>query len=340
MTAGRDGPFVGIITPTYNHGRYIGACVRSVQQQTYRNWEQVVIDDGSTDKTREIVSDLSDDRLALLERKHVGVEGLGTTYNAGLRQTNAELVAILEGDDAWSPSKLELQVKAFEDQNVVLSWSKGLMIREDGRRLYALSTVKSKAPIESFGASDLASPLLVSNFICPSSSVMLRRSVLERVGGFFQPAGVPFVDLPTFLLIILKMHERERFVYLDRILAFWRRHSAQVSRSYRSMASARLKTIESLRKHLDPGTLKRLGLKDTFVSEIEAYYEGRALLAADNFQECRSQFRACLDSPSPQLRLRGILGLASRSMRFDFFRIVPTALRYRIGRLTSSGGFA
>ena len=83
MTAGRADPLVGIITPTYNHARYIGACLRSVQSQSYRSWEQVVIDDGSTDQTPEIVDELSDDRLVLLRRKHVGIEGLGATYNAG-----------------------------------------------------------------------------------------------------------------------------------------------------------------------------------------------------------------------------------------------------------------
>ena len=336
MTDGGGSPFVSIITPTYNHARYIDACVRSVQSQTYKDWEQVVVDDGSNDKTREIVEGYSDERLTLVKRKHVGVEGLGSTYNAGLRHTSAELVAILEGDDAWSPSKLELQVKAFQDHNVVLSWSKGMMIREDGRRLYPLSTVKCKAPIESFSASELASRLLISNPISPSSSVIIRRSVLERVGGFIQPTGVPFVDLPTFLLIMLAMNERERFVYLDRILAFWRRHSAQVSRLSRNMASGRLKTIGSLRKRLDSETLNRLGLNEAFICEIEAYYEGRALLSSEKFQQCQSQFEMCLDSHSPELRLRGLLGLASHSLRFDFFRIVPTVVRYRFGRLTSS----
>ena len=288
MTAGRADPLVGIITPTYNHARYIGACLRSVQSQSYRLWEQVVIDDGSTDQTPEIVDELSDDRLVLLRRKHVGIEGLGATYNAGLNQTKAELVAILEGDDTWSPSKLELQVTAFRDPNVVLSWSKGLMISQDGRKLYALSTVRCKSPTESFSARELAMPLLVSNLICPSSSVIIRRSALERVGGFVQPAGVPFVDLPTFLLILLTLSEQERFVYTNRILAFWRRHSAQISRSYRIMAGARLKTISSLRNRLDRNTLDRLGMKDEFLEEIEAYYKGRALLASDNFQESLS----------------------------------------------------
>ena len=338
MTARRADPLVGIITPTYNHARYIGACMRSVQSQSYRLWEQVVIDDGSTDQTSEIVDDLSDDRLVLLQRKHVGIEGLGATYNAGLNQTEAELIALLEGDDTWLPSKLELQVRAFRDPNVVLSWSKGLMINQDGRKLYPLSTVRCKSPTESFSARELAMPLLVSNFICPSSSVVIRRSVLERVGGFVQPAGVPFVDLPTFLLIVLTLSEQERFVYTNRILAFWRRHSAQISRSYRIMASARLKTISSLRNRLDRNTLDRLGMKDEFIEEIEAYYKGRALLASNNFQESLSQFRVCLGSHNPQLRLRGLLGLASHSLRFDYFRIVPTVIRYRIGRLTAKGG--
>src|SRR5437016_984808 len=146
MISKRRGPYVSIITPTYNHAKFIGACVRSVQGQTYRDWEQIVIDDGSTDETAKIVESLSDDRLVLMEREHIGVEGLGKTYNAGLKRTNAELVAILEGDDTWSPRKLEEQVAAFQDENIVLCWSGGWVIREDGTKLYSLSTARCKGP--------------------------------------------------------------------------------------------------------------------------------------------------------------------------------------------------
>jgi len=336
MLSKRSGPYVSIITPTYNHAKFISACVRSVQRQTYRDWEQIVVDDGSTDETARIVESLSDDRLVLIEREHLGVEGLGKTYNAGLKRTNAELVAILEGDDTWSPRKLEDQVAAFQDENIVLCWSGGWVIREDGTKLYSLSTARCNGPTETFSATKLASPLLISNFICPSSTVIVRRSVLDRVGGFVQPAGVPFVDLPTFLSIILTMNERERFIYFDKVHAYWRRHDAQISRAYRSMTTARAKTIGGLRGQMDGATLSRLGLTKKFVREIEAYYQGRALLASGNFQGSSGLFRICLNSDRPQLRLRGLLGLASCSISFDFFRIVPTLLRYRIGRLASS----
>src|SRR5437773_11740353 len=94
-------PLVSVITPTYNQAAYLEVCLQSVVDQTYANWEQIVIDDGSTDSTLSIVKRFMDDRTKLVRREHVGIEGLADAYNAGLSLANGELIAILDGDDVW-----------------------------------------------------------------------------------------------------------------------------------------------------------------------------------------------------------------------------------------------
>ena len=115
-------PLVSIITPTYNHEQFIGQCVGSVLAQTYTNWEQIIIDDGSTDNTNEVIKTYNDRRIRYIYQKNVGIWKLNETYNKALALANGELIAILEGDDFWPPDKLEVQVPFFLNTNVVLAF--------------------------------------------------------------------------------------------------------------------------------------------------------------------------------------------------------------------------
>ena len=82
-----DNPLVSVITPAYNHGRYIGQSIQSLLAQTYSNWELVVVDDGSTDNTAEVVQSFGDPRITYLYQENRGVGELAGTINTGLRKT-------------------------------------------------------------------------------------------------------------------------------------------------------------------------------------------------------------------------------------------------------------
>src|SRR5688500_377534 len=98
---GMKSPLVTIVTPAYNQKRYIAECVESVLAQTYPHWEQIVVDDGSTDGTPEIVESYRDPRIRCIRLPHRGLAALGESYNTALAAARGELVAILEGDDLW-----------------------------------------------------------------------------------------------------------------------------------------------------------------------------------------------------------------------------------------------
>ena len=129
------GPLVSILTPTYNHQLYIRQCIESVLAQTDERWEQIVLDDGSTDATGAIVSSFKDERVRYVPQEHTGIEHLADTYNKGLAMARGELIAVLEGDDFWPPDKLERQIPAFADPDVVLSWGQGGQVDATGRVL-------------------------------------------------------------------------------------------------------------------------------------------------------------------------------------------------------------
>src|SRR5258707_3339207 len=94
-------PLVTILSPAYNQRRYIGQCIESALSQTYPQWEQIIVDDGSTDGTREIVAEYGDPRIRLICLPHRGLGALAQSYNAALAAARGSLVGILEGDDAW-----------------------------------------------------------------------------------------------------------------------------------------------------------------------------------------------------------------------------------------------
>lgn len=105
-------PLISIVMPTYNRADFIIETIESIQKQTYRNWELIIVDDGSTDNTSTMVEHLADDRISYYKEPHFGMEN---ARNTGLRKTNGELIAFMDSDDLWAKGKLEKQVSIFEE---------------------------------------------------------------------------------------------------------------------------------------------------------------------------------------------------------------------------------
>lgn len=103
---------ISIIITTYNGAKYIADTIDSVLNQTYQNWELIIIDDGSDDKTTEVVTGFKDGRIQLHMAGRIGING--QVKNIGLSQASGELIAFIDHDDLWAPAKLEKQVKALQ----------------------------------------------------------------------------------------------------------------------------------------------------------------------------------------------------------------------------------
>ena len=131
-------PLVSIITPTYNHENFISECLESVLAQSYANWEQIVIDDGSTDKTAKIVSKFKDDRIKYIRQDNKGILRLGESYNLALQISKGEYIAVLEGNDFWPSDKLEIQIDAMGGSDAILSWGRAEVMDEKGNLLAVL----------------------------------------------------------------------------------------------------------------------------------------------------------------------------------------------------------
>ncbi len=215
-------PVVTIITPTFNHEAFVGEALRSAIAQTYSAWELVVVDDGSTDRTVSIVRSFDDPRITLVKRPHRGLSGLGEAYRAALDASSGSLVAVLEGDDRWPETKLEIQVPDFTDPQVVLSYGTAGLIDDRGC-MFGLAEPAIAPAVRDNDPPGSILPSLTEGNPIVSPTVVVRRAALERIGGFWQPPGVPYLDHPTWLKLALE----GRFRHHAEVCGYWRRHPAQ-----------------------------------------------------------------------------------------------------------------
>ncbi|MCR5362897.1 MAG: glycosyltransferase family 2 protein [Bacteroidales bacterium] len=123
---------VSIITPTYNCGPFIAETIRSVQAQTYTDWEMIIVDDCSTDETRDVVAGfiVNDPRIRYLcnERN----SGAAITRNRALREARGRWIAFLDSDDLWEPQKLERQVDFMSANGYAFTYHEYVEMMQDG----------------------------------------------------------------------------------------------------------------------------------------------------------------------------------------------------------------
>lgn len=125
-------PLVSIITPCYNAQDFIARTIESVLNQTYQNWEMIIVDDLSIDKSLEILSKyaLNESRVKII--KNDVNQGVGKSRNFAIHKAKGKYIAFLDSDDVWLSHKLEKQVKFMLKYAVTISYSSYLTIDENG----------------------------------------------------------------------------------------------------------------------------------------------------------------------------------------------------------------
>ncbi len=167
-------PTISIVIPAYNAESTIRETIESVQKQTFSDFEVIIIDDGSTDKTVEIINNFDDERIKVFSYENGGVSA---ARNRGISHANGEFIAFLDADDLWTPDKLELQLAVLEkysEAGVAYSWT---YFMYEQRKV-----IKAGNPVYFKG--DVYSNLLVENFLAHGSNPLIRREIIDCVGGY------------------------------------------------------------------------------------------------------------------------------------------------------------
>jgi glycosyltransferase involved in cell wall biosynthesis len=206
-------PAVSVVVATRNYGRYLAGALRSVLDQTWRDLEVVVIDDGSADDTPDVVRPFRGDRRVRYHR----TDGLGQprAKNLGVQLSRAPLVAFLDGDDEWLPTKLARQLPLFDNPAVGVVYSRRTLMDAAGKEL--------STPLPTLVRGRVYDKLLVQNPVC-FSSVVVRRAVFETVG-LFDPALPLSIDYDLWL----RVARHFEFGYIDQPLVRYRTGHANLS---------------------------------------------------------------------------------------------------------------
>jgi cellulose synthase/poly-beta-1,6-N-acetylglucosamine synthase-like glycosyltransferase len=170
-------PKVSVVIPAYNIRTYVAEALISLENQSLQSFEAIVVDDGSTDGTANIVKQFCqrDPRFRLFTKPN---GGLSSARNYGIRQVQAEYIAMLDGDDCFEPTKLANHVEWLDrDPDIGVVYSASKIIRDDGRVSWMSLSGKPILP-------DSLPSLLCKNFMGHGSNAVFRRVLVQEVGEF------------------------------------------------------------------------------------------------------------------------------------------------------------
>jgi glycosyltransferase involved in cell wall biosynthesis len=236
-------PLVSVIIPAYNAEAFIQKTIESVLQQTYTNLEVIVVDDGSSDRTAEIVQELAqtDSRLQLIQQFNSGV---AAARNLAIEKSQGEFIAPIDADDIWYPTNIEKQVQCMlrspQSVGVVYSWSADIDEEDNLTGEFRASLIEGNVYLA----------LICHNFLGNSSSSLIRRSALGKVGDYSpkflerEAQGCEDWDL------YLRLAEAYEYRVVPELLVGYRKISSSMSCSYRTMAKSHTLMLQSVRlKH-------------------------------------------------------------------------------------------
>jgi len=264
-----------VIIPTYNRASLVTSAIKSVINQTYQDYEIIVIDDGSTDNTLDVLAAYSD-QIKYVLLPHSG--NPATARNAGLSIAEGEYVAFLDSDDEWLPEKLERQVQILNSNPEIGLICSNALVRYHGReqmdQLYL-------HPDWGFSGSVLPE-LLERNFIITSTTI-IRRAILEKTGAFCQLPALTAEDYDLWLRIasLSNIH------FIPDALAIYTEYSGSNLRFTRKVSQhwqGHLIILDRLRKFAEKQNLQ-LDIPPKAFPELAFHYQKNLIKALWNERE-------------------------------------------------------
>lgn len=216
-------PEVSVVIPTHNRAEFLRPAIQSVLAQTYQDFEIIIIDDGSTDNTQNVVRNFHDQRI-----KYVRYEtnrGEALSRNAGILRSEGKYIAFLDDDDEWFPEILEMQVKAMENghSDIGLVYTGRFIVDQATDRILSQEIPQKRG--------DVYQDLLRENFVGATSVVLLKREVIERVG-LFDPNIAYGLDFDLWIRISKHSH----FEYIKEPLVKYRFHKSRLSNDLKTVS--------------------------------------------------------------------------------------------------------
>ena len=265
---------ISVIIPVYNGEKTIRETIDSVIKQTFDNFELIVINDGSTDSTLDIVNSIQDSRIKVFSYDNAGQSA---SRNWGISLAKGEYISFIDADDLWTPDKLESQLKALQENpqaSVAYSWTDWIdesgNLRDRGTHITENGYVYEQ--------------LLLNNFIANGSNVLIKSEAIKETGGF-ETSLIPAEDWDMWIRLASRYH----FVAVPYPQILYRVYTSSSSGNVWKMESSILRVINkaftnapSSVKHLRKESLCGIYQYLTFKA-VEHPLEKKKSLAAIRF---------------------------------------------------------
>ena len=217
-------PLVSIIIPTYNHAKFISKSLKSVINQTFENWEAIVVDNHSTDDTDKILNQYIDSRIKYLKIYNNGI--IAKSRNHGIKEAKGEWIAFLDSDDWWTRDKLEICFRninddvdfIYHDLEIVDKKSKSYFKKKNFKGRYLSKPILK----------DLLVGMIEEGNAIGNSSVVVRKKILTKIGGISENENlVASEDYNTWLRIA---EITDKFKYIKKRLGYYLIHEASAQK--------------------------------------------------------------------------------------------------------------
>jgi glycosyltransferase involved in cell wall biosynthesis len=230
-------PLVSIIIPTYNHAHFLGVAIQSALAQDYPHLEVIVVDDGSTDNTREVIGPfLEHPQVRYIYQEN---HGLSVARNRGIAESRGEYLNFLDADDYLHPAKIARQAQLLDSEPwLAFVYCDVIQVDENGEEIdnnYSIGLSRKKLD------GDIFDSLMLGGYF-PVHAVLIRRSVLDQVGLFDETLK----SLEDFHLWLRVSAEGFRARYIGEKLVYYRRYSGSMSQDEVTMHSAYSTVIEKI----------------------------------------------------------------------------------------------
>lgn len=269
---------VSVVIPAFNSAAYIRETINSVLNQSFKDLEVVVVDDGSKDNTGELLKDYHSKVRYILKENG----GPASARNLGIKEAKGEFIAFLDADDLWMSDKLEKQLERFDGEDIGLVFSSVQKMDKDN---HDLPDYVNRERFEGH----IFEKLFNKNFV-PTSTVLVRKSCFEEFGVFDEdPELISVEDYDMWLRIASKY----KLAHVDEKLVRYRVHENNISKNLARSYFGEIKVLEANKKRF---AQKYPQIENAWVPRLAKVYYELAIdyFAANQFPEARKYFKESL----------------------------------------------
>jgi len=221
-------PRVSVIIPTYNRAKYISEAIGSIMSQTYNDYEIIVVDDGSTDNTKEVLKKYKE-KIKYVCQKN---QGSAAARNRGVKESRGEFIAFVDSDDLLMPRCFELQVQALEkNPQAAFAYGKSGLVDEGGRCIKKIFSTKKRR------SGNIFEDLLFGSCI-RTDTAMFRKACFNDIGGY-DKSLLRAQDWDMYL----RMCKKYEVVFIDEVVAQYRYHGSNSVRDTEMLLNFVLKIM-------------------------------------------------------------------------------------------------